>query len=194
MNDGHLPALDEGTVDQLREAVGIRHQGGARTRSERRITTLTARELRAIELTAAGATYDQVGAILSMTRTNARLLVERALARRALEIKHRDLGPAKALQLERLEMLMRRWWPLAVGNPRDGVAPSERAAAVVLSVIDRINRVSGLEAPLRVEQDVTVSLSHEELVERQDRVLAGLAEVRKRQLTAIEGTFSEGAA
>lgn len=194
MRDGHLPPLDEGTVEEIRAAVGVRHAPNARTRSERRITTLTARELRAIELTAAGATYDQVGVILSMTRTNARLLVERALARRALEVRHRELDAAKTLQLERLEQLIRRWWTLAVGNPKDGTPPNERAAVIVLSIMDRQARILGLEAPLRVEQDVTVSLSHEELEARQEKILAGLAEVRARQLTAIEGTFTEGAA
>ncbi|HEX7918726.1 MAG TPA: hypothetical protein VF454_04940, partial [Gemmatimonadales bacterium] len=166
MQDGHLPPLGEGSVADLRAAIGIRHKANSRTRSERRMTTLTARELRAIELTAAGATYDQVGVILSINRTSARQLVERALARRALEVQHRELGPAKALQLERLEFMMRRWWPLAVGNPREGTAPNDRAAAIVLSIMDRQERLLGLAAPIRIEEDIKVSLSYEELEER----------------------------
>ena len=191
MKDGHLPPLDEGSVADLRNAVGIRHQPNSRTRSERRVTTLTARELRAIELTAAGATYDQVGAILSINRTSARALVERALARRALEVQHRELGPARVLQLERLDKLLMRWWPLAVGNPREGLAPNDRAAMIVLSIMDRQERILGLAQPIRVEEDVTVSLTYEELEGRREKVLAGLAEVMRRQ-QAIEGEFTEG--
>lgn len=191
MEDGHLPPLDEGSVAELRNAVGIRHQPNSRTRSERRTTTLTARELRAIELTAAGATYDQVGAILSINRTSARALVERALARRALEVQHRELGPARVLQLERLDRLLMRWWPLAVGNPREGTAPNDRAAAIVLSIMDRQERILGLAQPIRVEEDVRVSLTYEELEGRREKVLAGLAEVMARQ-QAIEGEFTEG--
>lgn len=192
MQDGHLPPEGEATIPELRQAVGIRHvDNRARTRSERRLTTLTARELRAIELTAAGATYAQVATILDLTPTNARLLVERALARRALEISAREMPAAKALQLERLETLLRRWFPLAVGNPRDGTPPSERGAMVTLSIMDRMNRITGVEAPLRVEQEITVdSVSHDDLVARQERILAGLAEVRERH-QAIEGSFEE---
>ncbi len=192
MNDGHLPPLDEGTVEEIRDAVGIRHSAGSRTRSERRTTTLTARELRAIELTAAGATYDQVGVILSMGRTAARALVERALARRALEVQHRELGPARTLQLERLELLFRRWFPLAVGNPRDDppTPPNERAAAVVMSVMDRQARILGLEQPIRVEEEVTVSLTYQELDARREEILRGLADVVERH-QAIEGEFRE---
>lgn len=195
MNDDHLPPLDEGSVAELRVAVGIRHQANSRTRSERRTTTLTARELRAIELTAAGATYDQVGAILSINRTSARALVERALARRALEIQHRDLGPARTLQLERLEFLFRRWWPLAVGNPRDvpPTPPNDRAAAIVMSIMDRQERILGLAQPIRVEEQVTVSLTYEELEGRREKVLAGLAEVVQRQ-RSIDGEFREDVA
>jgi len=193
MHDEHLPPLDEATIPELRQAVGIRHKPNSRTRSERRLTTLTARELRAIELTAAGATYAQVAAILDLTPTNARLLVERALARRALEIHAREMPQAKALQLERLELMLRRWFPLAVGNPREQTPPNERAAAVVLSIMDRQARIIGLEAPLRIEQDIVVDApSHDELVARQERILAGLAEVRERH-QAIEGSFTEGA-
>lgn len=190
MRDEHLPPPD-GPIRALQDAVGVRNREGG---TQRRQTTLTARELRAIELTAAGATYAQVGVIMDMTRTNARLLVERALARRELEMRHREVGAAKALQLERLEQLMRRWFPIALGSPADGTPPNERAAVVVLSIMDRQARIAGLEAPLRAEVDLTVGLSHEEITERQERVLAALAEVRQRQQNAIEGTFTEGEA
>lgn len=203
-DDSHLPAVGTATAAELAAASGFKpRQPGARTaKGEQRSLTLQARDLRAIELAAAGATYDQIAKILGLaTRTSARQLLERALARRALEIQVRDLPAAKALQADRLDGLWRRWFPLAVGRPPTaddplGIPPSERAANVVLSIHDRMARLHGLDAPVKVEHEVVVT-SDEEERERRERILVDLAEVARRHASIhppeIEGTWKESA-
>jgi DNA-binding CsgD family transcriptional regulator len=182
-----LPPLDEGTQAEIQAALGITHMD---PRTKRRDTRLTARELRALELTAAGATYEQVGKVLGIARTNARHLVERALARRAAEVNSREFHVAKALELDRLETLYRRWWPLAIGNPAQGVPPLKDAADMVLKIHDRVARIEGLNAPTQVEARIDLEVNEISVEERRARVLSSLAEVRARQLT-IEGEFRE---
>jgi DNA-binding CsgD family transcriptional regulator len=189
-DDSHLPPLGEGTVEEIRKAAGIQDAKGPVM--GRRQTQLNARELRALELTAAGATYDLIAKILSITRPNARLLVERALARRAAEVGSREHHVAKALALDQMEHLWRRWYPLAMGDPANGIPPSKDAAGIALRIHERICRIQGLDAPVQVDARVEVEVNAETPEQRREKILASLAETRARQ-QAIEGEWREAA-
>ena len=190
-DDSALPPLGEGTVDEIRAAAGIEDAKGRVL--GRKQTQLTAKELRALELVAAGATYDLIGRILSMSRPNARLLVERALARRAAEVNSREHHVAKALELDRMETMWRRWFPLAMGDPANGVLPSKDAAGIALRIHERICRIKGLDAPVEVQARVDLEVDAVSPEERRAKILASLAETKARQAT-IEGEWKEAAA
>lgn len=191
-DDSHLPPVGEGTAEELRLAVGQPAKMAPTTRQMRRWSTITERESRALELTAAGATYEQIGKVLSITRKNAQLLVDRAVGRRALEINAREAPETRAILMERLLALHRRWWPMALGNPAQGIDPSLPAAEMILKIHDRISRITGLdEGDMPARVDITVSVADRD--RRQDAILASLAEVAARQ-RAIEGEFREDAA
>lgn len=193
-DDSHFPPLGEGSQAEIAAAAGFKpkHPSVGSANGSQNPGRLQARELRAIELAAAGATYDHIGRIIGITRSAARQLVERALARRALEVKVRELPVAKALQADRLDALWRRWYPLALG---DGATtpPDPRAASVVLSIHDRMCRLHGLEdTSIQVEQHITIVTDAEERA-RRETILADLAEVGRRlqDVPAIEGTWEE---
>lgn len=190
-DDSNLPPLGEGTVAEIRAATGITEAKGPVL--GRRHTQLTAKELRALELVAAGATYDLIARILSITRPNARLLVERALARRAAEVNSREHHVAKALELDRMETLWRRWFPLAIGNPAAGIPPNKDAAGIALRIHERICRIQGLDAPVEVAAKLNLEIDVVSPEERRAKILASLAETKARQ-KAIEGEWKETAA
>jgi hypothetical protein len=192
-NDAHLPPVGEGTVEELRTAVGASPRMVPTSRQARRWTTITERENRALELTAAGATYEQIGKILSITRRNAQLLVDKAVARRALEINRQEAGQVRAILMDRLVALHRRWWPMALGNPAEGVEPSQVAADMILKIHDRLARITGVDSGVETVARVDVVITEQDRANRLAGILDGLAEVAARQ-RAIEGEFREDAA
>lgn len=192
-NDHHLPPVGEGTAAELRTAVGGPEKLLPASRQNRRWTTVSEREHRALELVAAGATYEQIGRVLSITRTNARLLVEKAVGRRALEINRQEAPQVRAILMDRLIALHRRWWPAALGNPAEGLEPSQQAADMVLKIHDRLARLTGVDSGVEAVARVDVVITNEDRENRLAGILGGLAEVAARQ-KAIEGEFREDAA
>jgi len=181
------------TVPEIRDAVGIDLRQ-AITKTRANSSTINERERRALDLMVAGATYKQIATVLGLRGAGSAVqLCQRALAKRAVEFSATTLAQARALYVDRLESLYRRWLPMALGSVAQGVPPDPKAAEIVLKVMEREARVLGLDAPVQVEEHTTVVIASEELSVRRQRVLEGLAEVEARR-TAIEGEFHVNAA
>lgn len=174
-------------VPQVQAALGITEaQIRQKTRNDSK--TISVRELRALDLLAAGANYTQIGQILGLkTRGGAVQLVQRALAKRAAECAQTTVPEARALYLDRLDKLMSKWFPLALGNAN--TAPDPAAAKLVLEMLTRYARVQGIESPVKVEETVDVTIHDPDA--RRERVLANLHTFAKRSATVIEGTATE---
>lgn len=104
-----------------------------------------------LQLYASGHTYQQIADLYQIRKATVIEAVHNALvgasSRRAEAADH-----LLELHLERLERLLRAHWPIAL-NTREPEA-AEKAARVVLGVLDREARLWGLDQPQRV--DVTV--------------------------------------
>ena len=100
------------------------------------------REKKCIELRRAGATYDEIATTLGYAASG----VARDAYLRALKRTLVDAGAPEArdAELDRLERLQRSWWLPALSG-------DERAARVVLSVMDRRAKLLGLDAPIKSE-------------------------------------------
>jgi hypothetical protein len=95
----------------------------------------------AFELRKAGATYEEIGRSLGITAQSAHETVTRAL-KASVEASSRDAASIRALELERLDSLLKGLWPAASkGNP----ASVEK----VLKIMERRARLLGLDAPVK---------------------------------------------
>lgn len=150
---------------------------------------ITEIERRALDLLVAGASYDQIGTILGFSRTSAFNTIAKAMAKRADEFRaSHTYERAVVLHLDRLDRLFAKWLPLALGS--GGIPPSDKAAEIVLKVMERQDKILGLSAPQKVEQTTTVVVTTEQLESRRTALLDGLAEVEQRR-RQIEGEFRE---
>lgn len=101
---------------------------------------LAERAKQALGLRRAGASYEQIGAQLGITRSAARKVVTKAIAR----IPRDDAEQVLQLELDRLDALLRGLWPQAVKGHGGAV---DR----VLRVMERRARLLGLDAPTKRE-------------------------------------------
>lgn len=175
----------------VRDAIGISpQQMRAKTRNDR--TTISARELRALDLLTAGASYSQIAQVLDLkSRAGAHGLVTRALAKRAQEWDEVTVPQARSLYLERLEKLFQRWFPLALGSPTKQLPPDPHAAKLVLDMLKRYADVTGINAPVKVEETVDVHV-HEDPDAQRARVFESLRVFAERSNEVIDGTATEG--
>jgi len=173
----------------VQAALGITPQQlRQKTRNDKR--TISARELRALDLLIAGANYGQIAQVLNLkTRAGAIQLVQRALAKRAAEAAEVTVPEARALYLDRLDKLFTRWFPLALGSAKDNIPPDPMAAKLVLDMMTRYAKVTGIESPVKIEETVDVTI-HDPDAQR-ERVLKSLQSFAKRGSGVIEGTAVE---
>jgi hypothetical protein len=136
-NDGQPPSRPDGTNHGISR--------NSRTTPKNVTTTIDTMQ-RAAQLRAAGATFREIGETLNIDHTWARTLVLRALD--AAEYEAADL--MRVQEGMRLDRLQRAYWPQAL----QGDLP---AAKLVLSVMDRRARLFGLDAPAKVQAEVTVT-------------------------------------
>jgi hypothetical protein len=145
-NDGHPPSRPDGTNHgQDRKSI---------TQPDR-VKQTTETMWRAASLRAAGATFREIGEALGYDPTWVRTLVLRALE----ESKHESADLMRTQEGVRLDRLQRAHWPHAVGSTApDGVVtpPDQKAALVILRVMDRRARLFGLDAPVQVEVEVAI--------------------------------------
>lgn len=105
------------------------------------------KERKAIELRRAGYTFDEIARNLGYkTPQGAYLAYHRALKRTLIKAGTEE---ARATEIDRLDRLQRGIWATAVaGNPQ--------AVSAVLKLMDRRAKLLGLDAPTKIQQEVTV--------------------------------------
>lgn len=141
------------------------------------------RAQRALEIYTNGATYAMVAAALDLTPSQAQRLIHNELARRA-EADDRTADQARALYRERMELLIRTWLPVAVGD--DEEPPNLKASGHVLDIIKTGIAMDGAAAPKHSTHDHTIRQATPE--EHRAQVLEQLKELTERQRhPVIEG-------
>lgn len=132
-------------------AVGTRHKAGKRARKNAKFLrdgAVIERERRALELLRDLRTHQEIGDALGISRSAASNLIQRALMHRA-EREGPTVEQARVVHTMRLEQLLRRWTPLALGDyldPETGEtdhAPNIRAAEIVLKVLNQLADIQG---------------------------------------------------
>lgn len=134
-NDGFPPTRPDGT-----------NHGVSRNTptAPDRVRTTMDTQWQAAQLRAAGASFREIGETLGIDHTWARTLVLRALEASTYEAA--DL--MRVQEGGRLDRLQRAFWPQALAG--DG-----KAALVILRAMDRRARLFGLDAPVKVQTEVT---------------------------------------
>jgi len=183
------PEIPAGQIALVQAALGISpEQLRAKTRTDKK--TISARELKSLDLLAAGANYGQIAQVLNLkTRAGAVQLVQRALAKRAAEAAEITVPEARALYLDRLDKLFAKWFPLALGSAAQQIPPDPVAAKLVLDMMGRYAKVTGIESPIKVEETVDVTI-HDPDAQRA-RVFQSLQNFAARAGEVIEGTATE---
>jgi len=101
----------------------------------------------AVELRKAGATYEQIGQRLGLSRSRAHQLVQEGLEVIREQIKI-DANLVMALELDRLDAMLLSLW-------KDKKNP--RVADTILRIMERKHKLQGLEAPTRIEATGVIS-------------------------------------
>lgn len=176
------------TAAETRRELGIT-DAQARAQMKRTSAAISERERQALELLVAGATYEQIGRILGISRSRAAAVVGMALNKRALEFNQFSRDQAFVVYWERLEKLFARWFPLSLGGQRDpqtGIpaAPDPEAAKMVIGILDRMAKTLGFDAPRKVEVEAKVEISGPDPAAIRRNILQSLADMEAR---AAEG-------
>lgn len=184
-----VPPLPPGAIEQVRNLLGITDaQQHVKMRSDTK--TISARELRALDLLVLGANYTQIAQALNLrSRSGAVQIVQRALAKRAAEVDQTTTSEARALYLERLERLFQRWMPHALGSVAKNIPPDPAAAKLVLDMLARFAKVTGIESPTQIEEQVSVTIENPD--DQRARVLANLKTFHDQNTQVIDGTATE---
>lgn len=166
----------------------------ARAQIRRTSAAISERERQALELLVAGASYQQIGTILGISRSRAAQVVGMALNKRALEFNQFSRDQAFVVYWERLEKLFARWFPLSLGGQRDpqtGIpaAPDPEAAKMVIGIMDRMAKTLGFDAPRKVEVEAKVEITGPDPDAIRRNILQALAEAeeRARESAVVEG-------
>lgn len=137
------------------------------------------RRIEALDLRIAGATYQQIADRFNITKQSAHGLVQKALTDRAGE----TTEAVRELELSRLDKLLMSWLPRAISG-------DEKAAGVVLSIMDRRSKYLGLDAPRKV--NLTIEEAREDARAAAQR--AGLAEDEIEQAVQMAEAIVRGRA
>jgi hypothetical protein len=179
-------------------AAGDRKENAAASRRRLRKEAAIVREDFILERFAAGDRVDEIAAKVagrygSCSRSHLYEVIPRALARRAEALDQHSVEQARALYVERLEMLLSAHMPRALGVPfdpstmTDAVAPDLRSAVFVLGVVERIAEATGgKERPVRGAVNVNVFNIPDDPERARERVLAELAKETEK-LRVVEG-------
>lgn len=176
------------TVADTRRELAI-SDAQARAQLKRTSAAISERERQALELLVAGATYQQIGTILGISRSRAAAVVGTALGKRALEFNQYSRDQAFVLYWERLEKLFSRWFPLSLGgkiDPVTGLAapPDPEAAKLVIGIMDRMAKTLGFDAPRKVEVEAKVEVTGPDPAAIRANIIQALADMEQR---AAEG-------
>lgn len=138
----HLPAPRDASFRPRPRDIGRQTRSGILTRAQRRN--------RVLELRAAGLTEQQIGEQLGMTQGAVSKIINKAL-RAWAENEGRNVEMVRAQKLFELDQLKKAIWAKALNGDLGAV----REAA---KIIQMQSKISGADAPVRVERHTTVEL------------------------------------
>jgi hypothetical protein len=107
--------------------------------------------LKAIELRKAGASFEQIGKTLGMTRQNAHALVKRE-HELLKAVCQESVAELRQMELARLDEIQLKLWDKR-GDPR--------AADTLLRLFERRSKLMGLDAPVKIDSDNSSVISSE---------------------------------
>lgn len=110
-------------------------------------------------------------------------LITSALEERAKE-DPQIRAQARALMVERLDLMLSRWFPLAIGSTPDAIAPDRDAAELTLKILDRLGKIQGVDVAPTIGGPAFV-LTPETL---RTEILASLEETAARVRAIDAGT------
>lgn len=143
---------------------GVRRDGKVGQRNALRRKAAQARQARVLELVVAGWTLAQMAGELGVTASTISRDIDAVLLRRAEE-SNPALQQARQIYVERVEAMIKAWWPLATGTwtyeDADGreqtPPPDPRAADVLIKLLDRYGGIAGkIESPDKITNNVAV--------------------------------------
>lgn len=179
------------TPAELRRELAI-SEAQTRAQFKRSSAAISERERQALELLVAGATYEQIGRILGISRSRATTVVGTALSKRALEFNQFSRDQAFVIYWERLEKLFSKWFPLSLGGGIDTATgqrlpPDPEAAKMILGILDRMAKTLGFDAPKRVEVDAKVEVTGPDPQAIRRNIMESLAamEARAQEAEAV---------
>lgn len=134
-NDGFMPTRKDGT----------NHGQARRTVTTKKQAEVIEKAKQAVTLRIAGASFREIGEALGHDPTYARTLVLKALAMVPVE----TIETVRQMESDRLDRLQRAHWTQALQG-------DAKASNLVLTIMQRRARLLGLDAPVQVEQQVTI--------------------------------------
>ena len=177
---------------------GERKEGAAAARRRLRREAAIIREDFILERYAAGDRVADIAAQVAQRYGSCSIshlyeVIPRALARRAAALEEHTVEQARALYVERLEMLLSAHMGRALGTPfdpstmTDAVPADLRSAVFVLGVVERIAEATGgKERPARGGVNVNVFAIPDDPDRARERVLVELAKERDK-IRVVEG-------
>jgi hypothetical protein len=123
------------------------------------------RELRVYEMKLEGAPNHEIAASLGCSVATVAKILHKVL-KRAEEAAEANVDQLRKLDAARLDSLFRSLYPLAT----KGTSNSPRAAEVCIKIMERKARLLGLDAPIKQEIDINLTLMNDdELLEQARR-------------------------
>lgn len=129
---------------------------------------------------AKGRTQREIGDELGIDQSTVSGLLRRGLSRYAKDQKRMG-DRARALLMIRLEGMFSSWYGLATGD-----MPDEKAAKIVLGVLDRMAQIQGVGV-LNAKIDINVTTSNADAMRAQ--IAGDLDALATRQRQVIEGVY-----
>lgn len=121
--------------------------------SPERVEAAAGRHLQALEMRRAGASYDAIAEQLGYAgHEGARKAVSAALKRTLEE----PAAEVRALEVERLDRLWAKWYPLACGDASADLETAAKASELCLKLARRRADLLGLDSPRKVEAALVV--------------------------------------
>lgn len=186
--------------------VGTRTRAGKRSRKNAKFLrdgAVIERERRALELLRDGLTHQEIAHDLGISRSGATMLIQRALAYRA-EREGPAVEEARTIHTMRLEKLLVRWYPRAVGDWYDEETgksqhePDYRAAEMTLKILSQMADIQGTKrTPMTApgvtntsSQDVHVHFHHPDDRQRAEATILDNLRKAAEKAHTIEGQLA----
>ncbi len=176
-----------------REMVKGKQRRGRELHDFRRPEAVKARESEVLALLVSGAQVPVIARAIGVHEGSARHIIKRALINRAAQ-EGPTVDAARAIYVDRLELLLSRWLPRAMGEDTnssgDPVEPDSRALDAALKIMERLGQLNGVTPHQAPSTTVNVSVNMpDDADQARARILAHLDAMRQKQ-NAIEGELA----